>query len=392
MKARLRNLWDRLFYKPESLTPGVYQTTLNLEGQSPFRVHLRIENEGAGILILNAKTVLHLNKTATEFARFLIQDTPQEQVAAEMEKRYRILKDEAIADYQKFVGQLEALRLTPDLDPEIYLDIDRVDPHSQEFSAPLRVDCALTYKMSDGAPDENAPSDRVARNLDTEEWKSILQKAWDAGIPHVIFTGGEPTLRPDLIELVQFGENLGMVTGLITDGMRLTEKEYLHHLLQSGLDHMMLILDPSENQSWEALKDALQEDISVSVHLTLTPANVDSLPGILDKILRCGKPEISLSVESQDSKQLLPAAQQVVNSHGLALVWGLPVPYSANNPVKFELEDAQIPTNGAGSSWLYIEPDGDVLPGQGIRTVLGNFVSDPFETIWSKAREFLHSK
>ncbi len=392
MKERIRTLWDRLFYRPEQLQPASYQTTITEEGQSPYRAHLRVEPNGMGILILNAKTVLHLNRTATEFARYLIQKTPEDQIAAEIEKRYRITRDEAMADYHKFVGQLDALRLTPDLDPEIYLDIDRVDPHSQEMSAPLRLDCALTYQTSGGASDGVTPTDRISRNLDTEEWKSIMQKAWDADIPHVVFTGGEPTLRPDLAELIQFGENLGMVTGLITDGLRLAETDYLHHLLQSGLDHIMLILDPSESQSWEALKDALAEDISVSVHLTLTPSNIAALPKTLERILQYGKPQISLSVESRESKDLLATGQQLLTTNGLSLVWSLPVPYSANNPVKFELENGHAEQSGAGISWLYIEPDGDVLPGQGINVVLGNFLNDPFGWIWSKAKEYTHSK
>jgi MoaA/NifB/PqqE/SkfB family radical SAM enzyme len=41
---------------------------------------------------------------------------------------------------------------------------------------------------------------------------------------------------------------------------------------------------------------------------------------------------------------------------------------------------------GAARSWLYVEPDGDVLPGQGINHVLGNMLTDPWETIWSEAK------
>ncbi len=51
----------------------------------------------------------------------------------------------------------------------------------------------------------------------------------------------------------------------------------------------------------------------------------------------------------------------------LELVWDLPVPYSSNNPVSLELEKEgnQAFVEGAGKAWLYVEPDGDVLPAQG---------------------------
>lgn len=385
MKARFQSLWDRLFYKPEPLKPGIYQKTISNEGQPPFRLHLRIEKDGRGILVLNAKTVLHLNQTAAEYALLMIHESSNDVVAQAIEKRYRITRDEALSDYQKFVDQLEVLRTTPDLDPEIFLDIDRVEPGSEALSAPLRLDCALTYQTSSGLWDGIAPTRSVARNLDTEEWKSILQKAWDNGIPHVVFTGGEPTLRPDLLELVQFSQNLGQVTGLITDGMHLTEKEYLDNLLLAGLDHLMLVLDPGESTVWEALRDAMVEDLSVSIHLTLSARNMDKLSAILDHIAQYGKPQISLSANSTESRAYLPAAQRIVAEHGFTLVWGLPVPYSAANPIRLELEQAEQTVGGPGSLWLYVEPDGDVLRGQGIQPVLGNFLVDPFDEIWSSA-------
>jgi hypothetical protein len=385
MKARFQSLWDRLFYKPEPLKPGIYQKTISTEGEPPFRLHLRIEKDGRGILVLNAKTVLHLNQTAAEYALLMIHESSNDVVAQAIEKRYRITRDEALSDYQKFVDQLEVLRTTPDLDPEIFLDIDRVEPGSEALSAPLRLDCALTYQTSSGLWDGIAPTRSVARNLDTEEWKSILQKAWDNGIPHVVFTGGEPTLRPDLLELVQFSQNLGQVTGLITDGMHLTEKEYLDNLLLAGLDHLMLVLDPGESTVWEALRDAMVEDLSVSIHLTLSARNMDKLSAILDHIAQYGQPQISLSANSTESRAYLPAAQRIVAEHGFTLVWGLPVPYSAANPIRLELEQAEQTVGGPGSLWLYVEPDGDVLRGQGIQPVLGNFLVDPFDEIWSAA-------
>jgi len=385
MKARFQSLWDRLFYKPEPLKPGIYQKTISNEGKPPFRVHLRIEKDGRGILVLNAKTVLHLNQTAAEYALLMIHESSNDVVAQAIEKRYRITRDEALSDYQKFVDQLEVLRTTPDLDPEIFLDIDRVEPGSEALSAPLRLDCALTYQTSSGLWDGIAPTRSVARNLDTEEWKSILRKAWDNGIPHVVFTGGEPTLRPDLLELVQFSQNLGQVTGLITDGMHLTEKEYLDNLLLAGLDHLMLVLDPGESTVWEALRDAMVEDLSVSIHLTLSARNMDKLSAILDHIAQYGQPQISLSANSTESRAYLPAAQRIVAEHGFTLVWGLPVPYSAANPIRLELEQAEQTVGGPGSLWLYVEPDGDVLRGQGIQPVLGNFLVDPFDEIWAAA-------
>jgi hypothetical protein len=67
----------------------------------------------------------------------------------------------------------------------------------------------------------------------------------------------------------------------------------------------------------------------------------------------------------------------------LTLVWDLPVPYSAFNPIALETEAA---LSGAGRSWLYVEPDGDVLPAQGQNRVLGNLVSQTWAELWQQAQ------
>ena len=60
------------------------------------------------------------------------------------------------------------------------------------------------------------------------------------GIPHVVFTGGEPTLRPDLPELVAHAEKNGQITGLNTNARRLSDTKYVDNLVASGLDHVQI--------------------------------------------------------------------------------------------------------------------------------------------------------
>jgi organic radical activating enzyme len=385
MKERIRLFYDKVFYTPKPFPPGNYQIVSQTDDGAPLRMHLRIEKKGEGIFILNASTILHLNPTATEIAYHIIQQTPENQIVAEFVKRYKVDAETAIADVQDFKDRLHSLIHTPDLDPEMFLDVDRVDLHSTDLSAPLRLDCALTYQMSDGSTSQYAPTDRVTRNLDTEEWKSIINKAWQAGIPHVVFTGGEPTIRPDLPELVRATEDNGQVAGLITDGMRFTEKDYLHQLLQAGLDHVLFILDPGEDQSWEALRDVMGEDIFVTVHLTINSKSLGFISTYFDRLKRIRVKSLSLSGDSESSKEVLKSAQQKASEYGFSLVWDLPVPYSANNPINLELETANLKSNGRGKTWLYVEPDGDVLPAQGVNKVLGNFLSDKWESIWLNA-------
>ena len=102
-------------------------------GQPPYRLHLRLEPDGSGVLIVNATNVLHLNPTAAEFAYHMIKGSPPEQAAKEIARRYRISRATAQKDYVEFRDSLQTMITRPDLDPSEYIDFDRVAPHSSLF-------------------------------------------------------------------------------------------------------------------------------------------------------------------------------------------------------------------------------------------------------------------
>ncbi len=354
-------------------------------GDEPaYRLHLRLNKDGSGLLIVNASTVLHLNPTAAEYAYHLMKGTPPEEVARQLSRRYRVHRDTALRDFSDFRDRIQTLIHTPDLDPVTFLDFERVAPHSAALTAPLRLDCALTYRLPADTQADYAPAKRVERELSTEEWKTILDKAWMHGVPHVTFTGGEPTLRDDLPDLIAHAEGRGMVTGLLTDGLKLADKDYLNALLQTGLDHLLFLLQPENKASWKALETVMPEDIFVTVHLTLTPQNVRTAGQVLERLARLEVRSLSLSASDPSLKDDLLALRDRAAELGLTLRWDMPVPYSAQNPVALEVVDEELP-EGAGKVWLYLEPDGDVLPAQGEPDkVLGNFLKDPWEKIYPR--------
>ncbi len=381
MIKRFRLFFDRLFTPVQPLPAGAYPYQSPPDAPVPYRLHLRLNADGEGLLIVNASTMLHLNQTAAEYAYHLIKGTPPEKVGEEISGRYNVAREQAVQDFHELRARIESLIQTPDLDPEIFLGFERIDPYSTDITIPYRLDCALTYHLSPGVSPEFAPVARVTRELTTDEWQTILKKAWDAGIPHVIFTGGEPTLRSDIPELVAYAESLGQVTGLLTDGLRLADADYLRRLLQSGLDHIMLILDPGNPDAWEALRLTLAEDIFVTVHLTLTDANQDNLSALFPRLAEMGVKSLSLSTANPDLQPELKALVSEAARTEMTLTWDIPVPYSNLHPVALELDEEETQFEGEGRAWMYVEPDGDVLPAQGIQKVLGNLLTDSWEII-----------
>jgi len=375
----------KLFPSVERIPPGVYHYQAPPDDPRNYRLHLRVENDGRGILIVNASTVLHLNETATEYAYYFVENQPLDTVVRQMTRRYRVEPAQARADYLDFTERVLTLIEVPDLDPVTFLDFSRQEPYSTRISAPYRLDCALTYRLPPHADPAAAPTKRVERELSTAEWISILEKVWQAGVPQVIFTGGEPTLRDDLPELIAHAEKLGQVSGLLTDGRRLLEPGYLDNLLGTGLDHIMILLDPENESSWAAIQVPLPEDIYVVVHHTLKDADLEKARRVIDRLAEAGVQAVSLSISDPALKDSLAAVADYAANRHLSLVWDIPVPYSSFNPINLELKNSEI-VEGAGRAWLYVEPDGDVIPTQGASQVLGNLSSEAWNKIWSSAK------
>jgi len=385
MLKKIDAFFDGLFNAVEPIPAGVYTYQAEPDAELPYKLHLRIEDDGSGILIINAKTVLHLNQTASELAFYMINGEKQADIPAIIAGRYDVPITNAKEDLDNFLEKLDTLIQTEDIDPVTYLDLERVEPYSQKISAPYRLDCALTYQVSSGTDSTAAPTDRVSKDLTIAEWKKVLSNAFHAGVPHVIFTGGEPTLRPDLPDLVLEAEELGMVCGVLTDGLKLADKKYMQSLLQNGLDHIMLLCQPGNKTFWKAIKNLMPEDIAVTVHFTLMQDDQTATTALLEKLAKVEVKNLSLSADDKSLSDALAAASQKAAELDMRLVWDMPVPYSAFHPVAVELEQGEMNVpEGAGRAFLYVEPDGDVLPAQGVNKVLGNLLTDPWEKIWKK--------
>ncbi|MDZ4158823.1 MAG: PqqD family protein, partial [Anaerolineaceae bacterium] len=143
----LFNRFLERIYKPvQPLPSGIYHYQSPPEQPRHYRYHLRIENNGQGVLILNASAVLHLNQTAAEYAYHLLHNTGIEETARQVAARYRIKPQQARQDYTDFKARIEELIENPDLDPTLFLDFNRQEPYT-DLAAPYRLDCALTYRL-----------------------------------------------------------------------------------------------------------------------------------------------------------------------------------------------------------------------------------------------------
>jgi len=99
--------------------------------------------------------------------------------------------------------------------------------------------------------DRESRQRRLAR-IDTAQALRILAQA--PSRDEVMFTAGEPTLRPDLIDLIRAARELGFLTiGLITNGRRFAYADYLHQAVEAGLNNILVSIHGPDARLHDAL-------------------------------------------------------------------------------------------------------------------------------------------
>src|SRR6266702_551516 len=137
---------------------------------------------------------------------------------------------------------------------------------------PLWLLAELTYKCPLQCPYCSNPLEfagaRFKQELTTEEWCRVFREAKALGVLQLGLSGGEPTLRPDLDQLVRTAHGLGLYTSLITSAYRLT-RERLAALKAAGLDHVQISIQGADAElSDEVAGTASYQDKIAAYHYT----------------------------------------------------------------------------------------------------------------------------
>ena len=388
----------------EFLTPGLYHY-YSTEKFGVKRIHLRVEKDKTAILMIDAYRVVHLNATAAAMVKYFLDDYPQRQSRRLLAAAFQISQAKAGHDYRGVLEKIDLLINRSDFCPVTYFGIDKIEAFQTPVSAPYRMDLALTYRCNINCS-HCYNQRRESAELTAAEWKKIIKILWDQGVPHIDFTGGDPTLRDDLVELVTYAEDLGLITGLLTNGVRLADAAFVHRLKQAGLDYVQVTLEShldethnrmvgsdSFRQTVQGIRNAVAQDIHVLTNSTITRENhagieaiVPFLKGLgvrsfaVNSIIKAGKSRHQDPGLSE--AELLPIInrlQQRAGQEEMKFTWYTPTQYCRLNPVELDLGVKQCT---AGKYNLAVEPDGTVIPCQSFFRPLGNILNDPFEKIY----------
>jgi radical SAM protein with 4Fe4S-binding SPASM domain len=361
-------------------------------------------------MAINANTVLFMNETATVYAYFFMQGMHTDQVLKKIRRMYRVKTETAKKDYEKLACTISTLAQTERICPTSFLGVNKVEPFTQTLSAPLRVDLALTFRCQNNCVHCYAGGPHETPELAASQWKEIIDRLQHLGVFILTFTGGEPTLRDDLPELLLHSQNKGMVTGLVTNGRKLKDKNYVKTLEKSGLDFVQVTLEShaakihdsitAAKGSWKetvaGIKNAVLSQIYVTTNTTLSKHNASGFLDTIDFLKKLGvdafgcnsliysgkasriSDEFALPLEALN--ELLPKIRDRASQLNLKFLWYTPTQYCRLDPVKLGLG---VKSCSAANITACIGPNGDVYPCQSYFESLGNMLKDDWQKIWS---------
>lgn len=417
----------------------VRHITLDPKGRGVLRIHMIPPRQDADnapfLLLLNGSRLVPLNLSwAILLANFMDRLEPFTGVEI-AESDWNAMAAGAVAETHKTYPFTSKERLSDDLatmirslvaiargqEPEAEVAPLTLGEYAPEMTAPHRMDLMVSAMTRGGAwhcnqkclhcyaagqPLSDTPE------LTTAQWKEILAKLRAANVPQVTFTGGEPTLRADLVELVDAAQ--WFVTRLNTNG-RLLTPELCRRLYDASLDSVQVTLyshDPAIHNALvgaegfddtvAGIKNAVAAGLSVSVNTPLCSLNTDYAAAVRFvhelgvRYVTCSGLIPSGSAEGAESRATRLTEEQLTDvlRRAVTAAEELEMEMDFTSPGWLKEETLRslgltlVPSCGACLSNMAIAPDGGVIPCQSWLSSqpLGNMLTDDWDKIWQSQR------
>jgi pyrroloquinoline quinone biosynthesis protein E len=280
---------------------------------------------------------------------------------------------------------------------------------------PLSILCELTYRCNLQCPYCYNPLNlRAYRDeLSTQQWCGILADAAALGVVQAHFSGGEPTLRRDLAEMIAAASRAGLYTNLITQGTFLDDAR-LDELLAAGLDHIQISVQAPQAALADsiagatvhetkigALQRVREREVALTLNCVLHRSNHDSIEAVIALAESLGITRLELANVQfygwayRNRGALMPTREQVRN--GETIVASARERLRGRMEIVYVLPDyfGEFPKpcmSGWGSKFMTVTPNGDVLPCPAAAAIASlrfeNVRNRPLREIWERSESF----
>lgn len=417
----------------------VRHITLDPKGPGVVRIHMippRDETPDAPfLLLLNGAQLVPLNLSWAILLANLMDQLQAYEGQDLAEDQWESLLTAAVEETHRTYPRTKRQTLASDLhlmltslvaiaqgrEPEAEVGLLSLSDYAPEMTAPHRMDLMVSAMEKDGGWHCNqkclhcyAAGQPMGETpeLSTEQWKTALALLRKANIPQVTFTGGEPTLREDLVELVQAAA--WFVTRLNTNG-RLLTPQLCAALYQASLDSVQVTLYSAEgnihnklvgtngfNDTVQGIRHAVEAGLIVSVNTPLCSLNTHyaetlrfahslgvryaTCSGLIPSGSACGQESRATALTPEQLTEVLRQAVDTAEELGMELDFTSPGWLDEETLRSLGLN--LIPSCGACLSNMAVTPDGKVVPCQSWLSdePLGDLLHDDWADIWNSPR------
>ena len=417
----------------------VIHTTWNPDGPGVIRMHMIPPRftpfkTVKSLVIINGSEILPINESGailmTEYVKNVnafgdkaMSEKDLEEIIAKtfrgVKKVFPRVKDEVLKDdLYYYVGLFEAVAKGEAV--EDGCETLTIGEYSKYMTAPHRMDLLVSAMAKEGRWNCNqkcvhcyAADQKCAeeKELSTDDWKKIIKILRKQKISQVTFTGGEPTMRKDIPELIR--EARWFITRLNTNGVNLTE-EYCQELRLAELDnlqvtfyscdediHNRLVGAPNYQKTLAGIRNALAAGINMSINTPICRLNKDykkTLEFLHDlgiTYVTCSgliltgnareKESEDLRIEGEELYKSLKEAVEYAYANDMEISFTSPGLVSQERLSQMGLD---IPSCGACLSNMAVTPSGNVVPCQSWLSdePLGNILTDKWKKIWNDPR------
>ena len=413
----------------------VRHVTLDPDGPGVVRIHLipctKPDRDTPFVAILNGQDILPLNLSWAILLTNLIEALQPHSGTELKDADWSAINAQAVAATRKIYRKTEPLQIESDLqmmldtliavaqgkEPPLHIQPISLAQYAPRMAAPHRMDLMISTMVKDNAWHcnqkclhcyaANQPLSAVPE-MDTDQWLAVIEKCRSIGIPQLTFTGGEPTLRQDLVKLVQAAQ--WFVTRLNTNGRMLTSA-LCNDLRAASLDavqitfysadeavHNELVGVDGYTDTVNGIKNALAAGLNVSLNTPLCSLNKDyratvefaynlgirylTCSGLIPAGNAAESASKSVRLTPEELAEVLRPAMDFALSHGMEV--NFTSPGWLDEDTLTGLGFTQIPSCGACLSNMAVAPDGTVLPCQSWLTGhgLGHILRTPWNRIW----------
>lgn len=250
---------------------------------------------------------------------------------------------------------------------------------------------------------------KLADELTTAEGKKLLTGIAAAGFKIMIFSGGEPLLRPDILELIAFARNLGLRPVLGTNGT-LIDANMAGELKKAGLAVAGISIDSQNKErhdwfrqspgAWEETMSGIEAcrsaGLSFQIHTTVTNWNENEVTDITDLAVKLGaiahhifflvpagrgKDIEETTLKTQQYESLL---ERILEKQAAVPIELKPTCAPQFMRIARQKNISMRFSKGclAGTTYCVILPNGDVQACPYLPLKAGNVRQTPFEELW----------